>query len=103
MDVPGRIGRVFREIQVDTRVRFTSAAGGVVMNRELCGHIRCIGYLTNKRYRAMITLYESGHRIRDSRRLFRTATGADDYAKRWRERVIRFCKFANQPKPEILS
>jgi hypothetical protein len=54
-----------------------------------------------KYYRAVITLYGKTRRIGVSRKTFRTATQAENYADRWRARVVHFSELANQPKPEM--
>jgi hypothetical protein len=70
------------------------------MSRDFWG-IGKYTILDKKYYRPVITLYGQIREIKIGRKQFRTATEADDYAKRWRERVIRFRNFANRTKLEV--
>jgi hypothetical protein len=70
------------------------------MKRDLWDSMKCT-VLDKKYYRPVIILYGSMREIGVGRKQFKTATAAQDYARRWRERVIRYRNFVNGIKSEV--
>ena len=71
------------------------------MSGDLCSHLKFLK--GGKHYRAYIVLYGANHRMKTSRKQFKTVAAADAYARRWRARSVRFIQFANQQKLELQS
>lgn len=69
------------------------------MSGDLCSHLKFLK--GGKHYRAYIVLYGANHRMKTSRKQFKTAAAADAYARRWRVRAVGFIQLANQKKSEV--
>jgi hypothetical protein len=65
-------------------------------------HVDCSAFGKNY-YLPAIILDGPTIQVKSSRRKFQTSWDADEYARRWYERVIRFREFVNRTKLEVMS